>query len=61
MASQLSDVEAPVSDIQFMTKVLCILPPSYRAFITAWDSVPAAEKTIALLMSRLLKEETMAK
>jgi hypothetical protein len=51
----------PVSDIQIMTKVLCTLPPSYRAFITAWDSVPAAEKTIALLMSRLLKEETMAK
>ena len=61
MASQLSDVEAPVSDIQIMTKILCTLPPSYRAFTTAWDSVPATEKTIALLTSRLLKEETMAK
>lgn len=61
MASQLSDVEAPVSDIQIMTKILCTLPPSYRGFTTAWDSVPAAEKTIALLTSRLLKEETMAK
>ena len=29
MASQLSDVEAPVSDIQIMTKILCTLPPSY--------------------------------
>ncbi len=61
MASQLSDVEAPASDIQIMTKILCTLPPSYRAFTTAWDSVPATEKTIALLTSRLLKEETMAK
>lgn len=61
MASQLQDVEAPVSEIQIMTKIICTLPPSYRSFTTAWDSVPAAEKTIALLTSRLLKEETMAK
>jgi hypothetical protein len=61
MASQLQYVEAPVSEIQIMTKVICTLPPSYRSFTTAWDSVPAAEKTIALLTSRLLKEETMTK
>jgi glutamine synthetase type III len=61
MASMLSDVEAPVSDLQIMTKIICTLPPSYRSFTTAWDSVPAAERTIALLTSRLLKEETMAK
>jgi hypothetical protein len=61
MASQLQDVEAPVSEIQIMTKIICTLPPSYRSFTKAWDSVPAAEKTIALLTSRLLKEETMAK
>ncbi len=61
MASMLSDVEAPVSEIQIMTKILCTMPPSYRSFTTAWDSVPAHEKTIALLTSRLLKEETMAK
>lgn len=61
MASQLHDVGAPVTAIQIMTKIICTLPPSYRSFTTAWDSVPAAEKTIALLTSRLLKEETMAK
>ena len=33
------------------------VPPSYRSFTKAWDSVPAAEKTITLLTSRLLKEE----
>jgi len=61
MASMLSDVDAPVSDLQIMTKIICTLPPSYRSFTTACDSVPAAERTIALLTSRLLKEETMAK
>jgi hypothetical protein len=54
MASQPQDVEAPVSEIQFITKIICTLPPSYRSFTTAWDSVPAAEKTIALLTSRIL-------
>ena len=61
MAIQLNDVGAPVTDLQIMTKIICTLPPSYRSFTTAWDSVPANEKTIALLTSRLLKEETMAK
>ena len=44
-----------------MKKILCTLPPNYRAFTTAWDSGPPEEKMIALLTSRLLKEETMAK
>jgi len=62
MASMLSDVEAPVfSEIQIMTKIICTLQPSNRSFTTAGDSVPAAERTIALLTSRLLKKETMAK
>lgn len=61
MAIQLQDVGAPVSPLQIMTKIICTLPPSYRSFTTAWDSVPAKEKTFALLTSRLLKEETMAK
>lgn len=52
MASMLSDVEAAIS-LYAATKL--------SQFTTAWDSVPADEKTIALLTSRLLKEETMAK
>ncbi|XP_046462670.1 uncharacterized protein LOC124208838 [Daphnia pulex] len=60
MAIQLHDVGAPVTPLQIMTKIICTLPPSYRSFTTAWDSVPANQKTIALLTSRLLKEETMA-
>lgn len=29
LASQLSDVGAPMTDIQIMTKIICTLPPSY--------------------------------
>ena len=55
MSTQLSDVGAPFTPLQIMTKIRCTLPPSYRSFITAWDSIPASERTIALLTSRLLK------
>ena len=61
MATELADVGAPVDAISIMTKIICTLPPSYRSFITAWDSVPFDERTMALLTSRLLKEESMAK
>ena len=61
MASHLSDVKAPVRDTQKMTKILCTLPSSYRASTTAWDRMPATEKTTAFLTSRLLKKDTMAK
>ena len=61
MAMQLEDVGAPVTPLQIMTKIICTLPPSYRSFTTSWDSVPAADKTLALLTSRLLKEEAMAR
>jgi hypothetical protein len=60
MASRLSDVGAPMSDIQIMTKIICTLPPSYRNFATVWDSVPVNERTIPLLTARLLKEESSA-
>ena len=61
MAAQLNDVGASVTPIQVMTKIICTLPPSYRNFISAWDSVPAADRTIELLTARLLKEETMSR
>ncbi|XP_045022796.1 uncharacterized protein LOC123466640 [Daphnia magna] len=57
LASQLSDVGAPMTEIQIMTKIICTLPPSYRNFSTVWDSVPVNERTIALFTSRFLKEE----
>jgi hypothetical protein len=35
MASMFSDVEASVSDIPIMKKILCKLPPNYRSFTTS--------------------------
>lgn len=61
VAAQLSDVLVPLTPVQVMTKIICTLPPSYRSFTITWDSVPASERTIGLLTSRLLKEETMAR
>lgn len=61
MATQLTDTGAEIDAISIMTKIICTLPPSYRSFVTAWDSVPFADRTMALLTSRLLKEEEMAK
>lgn len=61
MATELADVGAPVDSISIMTKIICTLPPSYRSFITAWDSVPFEQRTMAILTFRLLKEEPMAK
>lgn len=61
IANQLRDINAPVTESQLMTKIICTLPPSYRGFMSAWDSVPVAERTIDSLTSCLLKEESMTK
>ena len=36
LAEQLSNMGQPISDAQLITKIICILQPSYRGFITAW-------------------------
>lgn len=59
MAAQLRDLESPVTDVQVMAKIIMSLPPSFRTFISAWDSVPTADKTITHLTSRLIKEEKL--
>ncbi|XP_018310439.1 uncharacterized protein [Mycetomoellerius zeteki] len=40
-----------------MAKILGTLPSKYNAFISAWDSVSAAEQTLLLLRERLIREE----
>ena len=54
----LSNMGAAMTDIQIMTKIICTLPPSYRNFASVWDNVQVHERTISLLTSRLLKEES---
>lgn len=61
LAAQLRDLESPVTETQMMAKILMPLPSSYRHFISAWDSVSAAEKTMTCLTLRLLKEKKMGK
>ena len=33
IANQLRDINAPVTESQIMTKIICTLPPSYRGFM----------------------------
>ena len=61
IAKHLRDIGAPLTPLQVMTKVFSSLPPSYRNFISAWDSVPIVERSMATLTQRLLKEEAMNK
>lgn len=61
MASQLNDLNEPVSEVQLMTKILVTLPPSYRHFLSVWDNVPSEDRNIQLLTQRLMKEENVTK
>lgn len=61
LAAYLKDLQAPVSEVQIMSKILLTLPSSFRHFLSAWDNVPTADKTTKLLSSRLVKEETITK
>ncbi|XP_045034653.1 uncharacterized protein LOC116930531 [Daphnia magna] len=61
IANQLRDINAPVTESQIMTKIINTLPPSFRGFMSAWDSVPIPDRTINSLTSRLLKEECLMK
>ncbi|CAI6357443.1 unnamed protein product [Macrosiphum euphorbiae] len=55
---RLKQLEEPVTDNMVMTKILMALPDMYNHFYSAWDSIPAVDKTINNLTSRLLIEES---
>lgn len=57
MAEELRNIEANVTDQQVMMRILQSLPPSYNHFLSAWESVPVADQTIANLTARLILEE----
>ena len=61
MATHLNDAGATMDPIQVMTKVVCTLPRTFENFLSVWDNVPANEKTMQLLTSRLLREESVKK
>lgn len=61
MAEELRSVNSPVDDDTLIVRILQTLPPSYRPFLSAWDSVPRADQTIANLTGRLVTEELRSK
>lgn len=61
IVKQLKDIGEEVEEIDITNKIICMLPQSFRNFITVWDAAPENDKTLSLLTSRLLKEERMNK
>jgi hypothetical protein len=61
LAEELRNLNSPVTDQQLIMRILHSLPPSYRPFQSSWLSVPAADKTLLNLTSRLVAEESMNK
>ena len=61
MAEELRNLESPLTDQQLIMKILHSLPTSYRAFQSAWLSVPVREQTIQNLTTRLIGEEALTR
>lgn len=59
MARQLDDLGCRQNEVELVAKVLHSLPSSYRHVISAFDSIPRDQQTLANLLPRLLKEEML--
>ena len=57
MAQQLDDLNQSMSQSQIMTKIVSTLPSSYRHFMTVWDNLAEADKTIPHLITKLMNEQ----
>lgn len=58
IAAQLRDIGSARTDVEIITKIICTLPPSFRSVKSAWENVDDSKKTLQLLTTRLLKEES---
>lgn len=61
LANQLSDLGSPVTELNLVTKIICTLPPSFEIVVAAWENLEDDKKTLQLLISRLLKHESLRK
>lgn len=61
MAEELKSVGINVSELELLVRIIQTLPPSYRYFISAWESVQPAQQTLANLTARLITEELRSK
>ena len=57
MAQQLDDLNQSMSQSQIMTKIVSTLPSSYRHFMTVWDNLAEADKTMPHLITKLMNEQ----
>lgn len=58
MVQKLAAVNVTIDDNGLIMKILMTLPSDYRHFLSAWDSVATAEKTVLNLTNRLMVEES---
>lgn len=57
LAEELSTNNDPLRESWVMSRILCVLPAKLSHFRTAWDNVPANEKTVERLVQRLRLED----
>ncbi|EZA62138.1 hypothetical protein X777_03745 [Ooceraea biroi] len=57
LAFKLKSLREKMNDTMIISKILTALPENYRFFTIAWESTPAAERTLTNLTARLLAEE----
>ncbi|KAJ1525521.1 hypothetical protein ONE63_010329 [Megalurothrips usitatus] len=58
LAYQLNCLDQPVNETAVITKITHILPEKYSNFVSAWNLLPAAEKSLNNLLASLQQEET---
>jgi hypothetical protein len=58
LAHRLEIMGEKIPDQMLITKLLMTLPPTYKYFISAWESTSSDQRTLANLISRLTAEES---
>jgi hypothetical protein len=58
LAHRLEMMGEKTPDQMLITKLLMTLPPTYKYFISAWESTSTDQRTLANLISRLTAEES---
>ena len=61
MAEQLEHVGDPVSKTRLFSKIMYTLPHWARGVLTSWELIPDDQKTIQMLTTKILNEETNQK
>ncbi|CAH0719500.1 unnamed protein product, partial [Brenthis ino] len=57
LANRINQAGGNIPESMLITKIISSLPENFRHFISAWDSVPMADRKLSELISRLMLEE----